>query len=359
VVSAPAVLPVRLDDSRHSLFGRGSELGREEFRREAAATIELLRNVPSIAVWVPFNEGWGQFDAEAVADEVRRLDPTRVIDHASGWHDQGGGDLVSRHVYFRPYQLKAGDAADHRAAVLSEYGGYSHVVAGHTWSAKEFGYRRISDRDSYERAFLRLQHSQVLPAIRDGLAGFVYTQLADVEEETNGLLTYDREVVKVDVRAVHASNERLRGAHDVAALGEPPAPVRVTEREITTPVPLTRPDGRLYPAAVGWTRTPLHETDGIGHGRRGRGRNKRWEYWAVTTPTHVVALTVSDVDYAAVNGIWVLDRRGRKEFALDAIGPFGRGSTLPVPAPARSGSTSTKWRTAPGSAARASGSVWT
>ncbi|MDN4172987.1 DUF2804 domain-containing protein [Nocardioides sp. SOB77] len=109
----------------------------------------------------------------------------------------------------------------------------------------------------------------------------------------------------------------------------PARPLPVTEREITAPVSLTLPDGRLDPAAVGWTRTPLHTTDGIGRGRVGRGRNKRWEYWAVTTPTHVVALVTSDIDYAAVHGIWLLDRRTGEAVAHDAIGVTGRSATLP------------------------------
>ena len=109
----------------------------------------------------------------------------------------------------------------------------------------------------------------------------------------------------------------------------PVSAVKVAEREITTRVSLTLEDGRLNPDAVGWTRTPLHDTDRIGRGLLGLGRNKRWEYWAVTTPTHVVAMTVSSIDYASVNGIWVLDRPRRTEISLDAIGPLGRGSTLP------------------------------
>lgn len=101
------------------------------------------------------------------------------------------------------------------------------------------------------------------------------------------------------------------------------------EREISSPVSLTQPDGRLNREAVGWTRTPLITTDGIGRGWRGRGRNKRWEYWGVTTPTHVVALVLSDIDYAAVHSIWVLDRRTGEEVAHDAIGVLGRSATLP------------------------------
>jgi hypothetical protein len=111
------------------------------------------------------------------------------------------------------------------------------------------------------------------------------------------------------------------------------------EREITEPASLTLPDGRLNPEAVGWTRTPLITTDGIGRGRLGRGRNKRWEYWAVTTPTHVVAMVLSDLDYAAVHGIWLLDRATGEAISHDAIGVLGRSATLPgtlAAGPARS-----------------------
>jgi hypothetical protein len=101
------------------------------------------------------------------------------------------------------------------------------------------------------------------------------------------------------------------------------------EREITEPVDLTLPDGRLNPAAVGWTRTPLHRTDGIGRGRVGWGRNKRWEYWAVALETHVVGVVVSDIGYAAVPSLFVLDRRSGEQIAVDAIAPLGRGTTLP------------------------------
>ena len=138
----------------------------------------------------------------------------------------------------------------------------------------------------------------------------------------------------------------------------------MTEREITEPVSLTLPDGRLNPDAVGWTRTPLITTDGIGRGRFGRGRNKRWEYWAVTTPTHVVALVTSDIDYAAVHGIWVLDRRTGEAVAHDAIGVLGRSATAAGHAGCRAGalaharrcgSRSTRWRAARGCAPRATG----
>jgi len=327
VITAPAVTPLRLDDSAHRLFGRQDAEGRAEFLAEVDATVELLRNTPSVVTWVPFNEGWGQFDAETVTDRIRALDPTRHVDSTSGWHDQGAGDMVSRHVYFRPYRLSERDRRDPRASVLSEYGGYSHRVEGHTWSTAEFGYRRIRDRGVFQRAYLRLQQHQVRPAIARGLAAFVYTQVSDVESETNGLITYDRRVLKVDEEAVRASNDGLRS--EFAATYAGPRPVPVVEREITRPVSLTLASGHLNPEAVGFTRTPLVTTDGIGRGRVGKGRNKRWEYWAVTTPTHVVAVVVSDIDYAGVSGLWVLDRRSGTAINQDAITPFGAGVHLP------------------------------
>ncbi|MGC3954109.1 MAG: DUF2804 family protein [Propionicimonas sp.] len=328
VVSAPAVSRLRLDDHHHARFGRQDAAGRAEFLAEADRTIQLLRNSPAVVSWVPFNEGWGQFDAAEVAERVRRLDPSRVIDHASGWHDQGAGDVVSRHVYFRRYRLSAADERDPRAAVLSEYGGYSHRVTGHVASQDEFGYRRIPDRDAFQRAFLELQDDQLRPALSRGLAGFVYTQLTDVEQETNGLLTYDRRVLKVDSDAVRASNARLRQTF-ATATGTGAVPVVVTERELTSPVSLTTPDGRLNPEAVGWTRTPLIATDRIGRGRVGALRNKRWEYWAITTPSHVLAVVVSDIDYAGVNSLWLLDRASRQPVAVDVITPLGAGIELP------------------------------
>ena len=220
VVTAPALLPLRLDDRRYRLFGRQDAAGRAELLAELDAMVELLRSSPSVVVWVPFNEGWGQFDASAVARRVRRLDPTRVVDHASGWHDQGGGDMASRHVYFRRYRLSRRDEHDPRAAVLSEYGGYSHRVAGHVWSDEEFGYRRIADRDRFETDFLALHDDQVGPAIERGLAAVVYTQLTDVEEESNGLLTYDRRVTKIEPDIVRAMTDRLRARFDEATRAE-------------------------------------------------------------------------------------------------------------------------------------------
>ncbi|SEM43789.1 glycoside hydrolase family 2 protein [Nonomuraea pusilla] len=208
VVTAPAVLPLmRLDDRRHRRFGRAGAAGRADFEAELRATVEHLRNVVSLAVWVPFNEGWGQFDAARIAAELARLDPTRTVDHASGWHDQRAGDLRSLHVYFRRFRPPRPDG---RVLVLSEYGGHSLRVEGHTWGEKEFGYRRHRTADALGQAFARLHEEQIIPAIARGLSATVYTQLSDVEDEINGLLTYDRAVLKLPEDLVRSITERLR-----------------------------------------------------------------------------------------------------------------------------------------------------
>ena len=202
---------VRLRDHRYGLFGRTDVAGRAEYLAELRRTVEHLRNVTSLAVWVPFNEAWGQFDARAVADVLRGLDPTRSIDHASGWHDQGGGDLWSLHVYKRRFRVPRRRRGDRRPLVLSEYGGYDLVVDGHTYSDDDFGYRHFDDAEGLGAAFLRL-HEELAATVPRGLAATVYTQLSDVEDELNGLLTYDRAVQKLPDDLVGEALGRLRAA---------------------------------------------------------------------------------------------------------------------------------------------------
>ena len=168
--------------------------------------VNHLVNCPCIAMWVPFNEGWGQFDAAKMHDYVRAIDPTRTIDHASGWHDQGVGQVVSRHVYFRKYAFKAEKKG--RAVLLSEFGGYNHHVSGHCFNNKNFGYKNFETPAQLEIAIEELYQRQIGPAKMEGLAAAVYTQLSDVEDELNGLMTYDRKVVKI-------APESMRKAIDV------------------------------------------------------------------------------------------------------------------------------------------------
>jgi len=208
VITLPVATPLKLDDRRYRAFGRRSAAGRKEFRSELRQMVDLLRNVTSIAMWVPFNEGWGQFDALDVTEGLRRLDPTRTIDHASGWHDQGGGDLRSLHVYFR--RFRAPRRPDRRVLALTEYGGYSIRTPGHDFNEREFGYRRYKTTAELDAAFQKLHVNEIEPAISKGLSATVYTQLSNVEDELNGLLSYDRKVQKMTDAAVRSVTERLR-----------------------------------------------------------------------------------------------------------------------------------------------------
>ena len=207
VISAPLVTGIHLKDSAYGLFARTSAEGRSQYRAELGAMVRHLYNCPCIAMWVPFNEGWGQFDAAETSDHIRTMDPGRLIDHASGWHDQGAGDIYSRHVYFRPYRFKADDKG--RAAALTECGGYSLRVEGHSEKSGEFGYKKLKNADELMAAYRKLYEQELIPSIEKGLSAIVYTQLSDVEGETNGLLTYDREVIKLPVEEIARINRRV------------------------------------------------------------------------------------------------------------------------------------------------------
>ena len=216
-ISLPLVFGNAHPDSDYAYFAREEVRGREAYLRELNETVNLLYNSPCVALWVPFNEGWGQFDANKAVDAIRALDDTRTIDHASGWHDQKGGDVKSLHVYYKPYRF-AKDSLG-RAVVLSEFGGYSQHIAEHSFSQKEFGYKRFKTAEALMSNFEKLYQREVIPAKEKGLSAAVYTQLSDVEQETNGFVTYDREVVKFDLERVKAINAKLSDAKSIA-LGE-------------------------------------------------------------------------------------------------------------------------------------------
>ena len=207
VVTAPLFTGHHLSDSRYARFGRADELGRREFADELCDMVNHLYNCPCIAMWVIFNEGWGQFDAKQMTDAVRFIDNTRTIDHASGWHDQGCGDVKSVHVYFRPYRFRPDKKG--RAVVLSEFGGYARAEEGHLFGKKTFGYKLFDSADALAAALEKLFSRQIRPAKEKGLAAAVYTQLSDVEDEINGLVTYDRGVVKIEP-------ERMRQITDLS-----------------------------------------------------------------------------------------------------------------------------------------------
>ena len=199
---------VRLrDDKGCRGFGRRNKDGRAVFKRDMARTVDLLHNVVSLAVWVPFNEGWGQFGARQICGELRAMDSTRLIDHASGWHDQGGGDFKSYHIYYKRFRIRKD--LQNRVQALTEFGGYSCPSAGHTASDRLFGYRMFKNPKTFSDAFALLYRAEVIPAFGQGLSAAVYTQLSDVEDEINGLFTYDRSVLKADPETVWGINCEL------------------------------------------------------------------------------------------------------------------------------------------------------
>ena len=187
------------------LLSRAKPAGREEYAHELADTVQALRCHPCIACWVPFNEGWGQFDAGKAVQALRTLDGTRLVDEASGWFDQGGGDVHSLHNYFYPLRIRP----QKRTVALSEYGGIAWPMPGHEPPHKTYGYGTAKDRQELTARYKKLQLKTVLPQLEKGLSALVYTQLTDVEDEVNGLFTYDRASVKPDANAVRSVNAAL------------------------------------------------------------------------------------------------------------------------------------------------------
>jgi hypothetical protein len=195
-------------EKNYILNGRKSKAGRDNFIRDAKRTVELLFNTVSLSVWVPFNEGWGQFDAKKMCDMVRRMDSTRLIDHASGYHDQGAGDFHSYHIYYKKFRPKL-DKYPGRLLALTEFGGFSLPVKGHMAAEDLFGYKIYETQDELDDAIEILYKKDVFPNIEKGLSAVVYTQVSDVEDEINGLFTYDRETAKVNQTRILAINKRL------------------------------------------------------------------------------------------------------------------------------------------------------
>ena len=167
---------------------------RARFYDHMAAAVAQLRNHPCICYWTIFNEGWGQFDSDTVCEDFRKLDDTRFIDATSGWFRRSNTDVDSRHVYFKPVKLTASD----KPLVLSEFGGYSYKVDGHIFNPDQtYGYGKYDSRRDFATAVETLYKEQIVPARKAGLCAASYTQVSDVEDEINGLLTYDRKVCKL------------------------------------------------------------------------------------------------------------------------------------------------------------------
>ncbi len=196
----PTVLPKLGYETRDSkafypLFARGSAQGRREWILEMLEEMDVLQNVPSIATWVLFNEGWGQFDAAKVTEIAREKENGRLIDSTSGWYDQKCGDFFSIHNYFRPPYVKLDPAG--RAYINSEIGGFACRIPEHSSVDRIYGYRTYDTPQALERGYHKLLKQGFEPLRRRGLSGYIYTQLSDIEEEVNGIVTYDRKVCKI------------------------------------------------------------------------------------------------------------------------------------------------------------------
>ena len=168
---------------------------RSLFLKNMEKTVRQLKNHPSIVYWTIFNEAWGQFDSDNVFEDFKKLDDTRFVDSTSGWFRQKKSDVDSRHVYFRKVKLK-GDGK--RPLVLSEFGGKTYKAEGHVFNPdKSYGYGGCASPEELNGAVAKLYLEEVLPCIKNGLCAAIYTQVSDVEDEINGLLTYDRKVIKL------------------------------------------------------------------------------------------------------------------------------------------------------------------
>ena len=205
-ISVIPFLNITLNDNNYSTFKRTDKEGRLLYYQELEEIVDSLYNCPCIALWTLFNEGWGQFDSAKAYDLIKSLDDTRIVDSSSGWHDMGKSDVISKHIYFTPIKVKSGD----KPYVLSEFGGLGFKIKGHTFNDKMFGYKVFFSFNSLTKAYKRLFEKTIIPQIKDGLSATVYTQITDVEDELNGLLTYDREIQKVDFDTLKKINERVK-----------------------------------------------------------------------------------------------------------------------------------------------------
>lgn len=205
-VSAIPFVGINLDDTNYKIFKRTSLEARKLYYKELNEMVTALYNCPCIAVWIPFNEGWGQFDSNYAYTLLKSMDNTRIVDSASGWHDRGNTDVISKHIYFTPIKVHLGV----KPWCLTEFGGLSIRVKGHTFNNKMFGYKIFNSKEGLTKAYKNLFEKTIIPQIKDGLSATVYTQVTDVEDELNGLFTYDRKVQKIDTDVLKSINERVK-----------------------------------------------------------------------------------------------------------------------------------------------------
>ena len=199
----PTVIAKRFPES---LMGRNKKQ-KHSFISHMTKTVHQLFNHPCICYWTIFNEGWGQFDSDKMYDHLHSLDSSRIIDSTSGWFKKKNSDVESLHIYFKKVKLPKSE----RPIVLSEFGGYSYKVKDHVANDKKtYGYKLYDNQEEFQKGLYELYMNEIVPAISNGLCGSVYTQLSDVEDETNGLYTYDRKECKVDKKVMLEIAEKLK-----------------------------------------------------------------------------------------------------------------------------------------------------
>ena len=206
----PLFVRYKISDHRYKKFFRENEEGRKEAYQEFLDTIDLLYNSPCIVLWTIFNEAWGQFDAKEMYEKLKQIDPTRLYDHASGWHDQGSSDVKSMHIYKWKIKVPNRRATKNRAYVCSECGAY--ILDKRLKEAKKkegFIYLLFNNKEDFQKEYTRFIKEEIIPAKNKGMSAFIYTQLSDVEEEMNGFITYDRKEIKVDVETIKQINDAI------------------------------------------------------------------------------------------------------------------------------------------------------
>ena len=206
----PLFVRYKINDHRYKKFFRENEEGRKEAYQEFLDTIDLLYNSPCIVLWTIFNEAWGQFDAKEMYGKLKVIDPTRLYDHASGWHDQGSSDVKSMHIYKWKVKVPSRRKIKNRAFVCSECGAY--ILDKRLKEAKKkegFIYLLFNNREDFQKEYIRFINEEIIPAKKNGMSAFIYTQLSDVEEEMNGFITYDRKEIKVDPLVIKQINDAI------------------------------------------------------------------------------------------------------------------------------------------------------
>ena len=206
----PLFVRYKISDHRYKKFFRENEEGRKEAYQEFLDTIDLLYNSPCIVLWTIFNEAWGQFDAKEIYEKLKQVDPTRLYDHASGWHDQGSSDVKSMHIYKWKVKVPSKRKIKNRAFVCSECGAY--ILDKRLKEAKKkegFIYLLFNNKEGFQKEYERFIKEEIIPAKKNGMSAFIYTQASDVEEEMNGFVSYDRKEIKVDIDVIKKANDSI------------------------------------------------------------------------------------------------------------------------------------------------------